>query len=193
MRRLDLIVGSNGAGKTTFVAFFLAPTLPSSVFVNADEIARDRWPDDQAAHAYDAARIAQQTRDALIARGDSFIAETVFSHPSKVQLVRDALAAEYTVVLHAIMVPEELAVLRVPARVRAGGHHVPEAKIRERYQRLWPNVAQAARLVHSATFYDNSHSRGPRKVAEFTAGMPTGPATWPAWTPEALLGLGGAL
>ncbi|MGZ5390675.1 MAG: ATPase, partial [Mycobacterium sp.] len=36
MKRLDLVVGSNGAGKTTFVELTLAPLLPGSVFVNAD-------------------------------------------------------------------------------------------------------------------------------------------------------------
>ncbi len=38
MKRLDLVVGSNGAGKSTFVELTLAPLLPRSVFVNADEI-----------------------------------------------------------------------------------------------------------------------------------------------------------
>jgi predicted ABC-type ATPase len=186
LRRLDLIVGPNGSGKTTFGGQFLAPSLPPSAFVNADEIARVRWPDDPAAHAYEAAQVAQKTRAALIAGGHSFIAETVFSHPSKVQLVRDAKQAGYTVILHVLLVPEELAVLRVAYRVRAGGHDVPEQKIRERYQRLWANVALAAALADRAVFYDNSKHEGPRIVAELTAGMSTDRAQWPAWTPQPL-------
>ena len=39
MKRLDLVVGPNGAGKSTFVELTLAPLLPGSAFVNADEIA----------------------------------------------------------------------------------------------------------------------------------------------------------
>lgn len=62
MKLLDLVVGPNGAGKSTFIAITLAPLLPRSVFVNADEIATRRWPDDPATHAYDAARIAADTR-----------------------------------------------------------------------------------------------------------------------------------
>jgi ATPase subunit of ABC transporter with duplicated ATPase domains len=42
MKRLDLVVGPNGAGKSTFVELTLAPLLPGSAFVNADEIARQR-------------------------------------------------------------------------------------------------------------------------------------------------------
>ena len=51
MKRLDLVVGPNGAGKSTFVELTLAPLLPGSAFVNADEIAKQRWPDDPAAHS----------------------------------------------------------------------------------------------------------------------------------------------
>jgi len=45
--------------------------------VNADEIAKQRWPDDAASHAYDAARVAAATRAKLIELGTSFIAESV--------------------------------------------------------------------------------------------------------------------
>jgi predicted ABC-type ATPase len=55
LRRLDL---PNGAGKSTFVKLTLAPLLSKSVFVNADEIAKHRWPTDPPAHAYEAARVA---------------------------------------------------------------------------------------------------------------------------------------
>jgi predicted ABC-type ATPase len=189
LRRLDLVVGPNGAGKTTFVTHFLAPLLSSSHFVNADEIARERWPDDPADHAYEAARIAAQTRSALIAAGESFIAETVFSHPSKLELVTDAQRAGYEVLLHVLMVPEELAVARVSFRVRAGGHSVPEDKIRARHQRLWGNVQQAAAVTASATFYDNARDEGPRIVAELVAGMATGGVHWPDWTPDAVRAL----
>jgi predicted ABC-type ATPase len=192
LRRLDLIVGPNGSGKTTFVAHFLAPVLPGAVFVNADEIARARWPDDPASHAYDAARVARGTRAALIAAGRSFIAETVFSHSSKVLLVRDAARAGYTVFMHVLMVPEDLAVARVEFRVRAGGHAVPEGKIRARHRRLWAHVAAAAPLADGATFYDNSHHDGPRIVAQITAGLATGRGPWPDWTPGPLLALTGA-
>jgi hypothetical protein len=58
MNRLDLLVGPNGAGKSTSVELTLAPLLPGSVFVNADEVAKQRWPEDPTSHAYDAARIA---------------------------------------------------------------------------------------------------------------------------------------
>jgi predicted ABC-type ATPase len=186
VNRLDLVVGPNGAGKSTFVALTLAPLLPGSVFVNADEIARSRWPAEPVSHAYDAARVAADTRARLIELRRPFIAETVFSHPSKLDLIANAHSGGYTVILHVLLIPEELAVQRVKHRVRAGGHDVPESKIRERHRRLWKLVAQAVTLADTATVYDNSAVSGPRIVAQFSGGQVVGAPTWPLWTPQVL-------
>ncbi|WP_237568318.1 AAA family ATPase [Mycolicibacterium lacusdiani] len=187
MRRLDLVVGPNGAGKSTFVALTLARLLPRSVFVNADEIAKQRWPDDPMGHAYDAARVAAETRARLIELGKPFIAETVFSHPSKLELIRSARTAGFTVALHVVLIPEDLAVERVKRRVLHGGHDVPEGKIRERHRRLSALVVTAMPTVDTATVYDNSRRRGPRIVAQMTAGMMIGSPSWPSWTPTPLV------
>lgn len=188
MKRLDLVIGPNGSGKSTFVELTLAPVLPTSVFVNADIIARQTWPDDAEAMSYEAAQSAAATRDALIDAGRSFIAETVFSHPSKLDLISRAQAHGFAVVVHVLLVPEAVAVLRVSHRVSAGGHSVPEAKIRERYHRLWPLVATAVVRSQQATVYDSA-SGTPQIVARFTGGSPVGAISWPPWTPEALAAL----
>jgi predicted ABC-type ATPase len=186
VNRLDLIAGPDGAGKSTFVEFTLAPLLAGSVFVNADEIAQQRWPQDPAEHAYEAALIAAETRAKLIELGRPFIAETGFSHPSKLELVDTAHAAGYTVVLHVLLIPEELAVARIAYRVRAGGHPVAENKIRERYHRLWALLADAIVRCEQATVYDNSGRKGPRIVAQMSEGFIVGSPTWPDWTPLTL-------
>ncbi len=186
MKRLDLVAGPNGAGKSTFVELTLAPALSGSVVVAADEIARQRWPGDPSEHAYEAARIAAQTREKLIGLGRSFIAETVFSHPSKLELIDAAHAQSYAVVFHVVLIPEELAVQRVAYRVRAGGHPVAENKIRERHHRLWPLVADAIVRCDQATVYDNSRVSGPRIVAQMTEGFIVGSPDWPDWTPQRL-------
>lgn len=136
MLRLDLVVGPDGAGKSTFVRSTLSWALPPGVpLVNADEIAAERWPESQAEHAYDAARFAAATRAALIEARQPFIAETVFSHPSKLDLIDAAQAAGYSVRLHVVLVPVELSVQRVAHRLEAGGHAVPAAKVRHRHAR----------------------------------------------------------
>jgi predicted ABC-type ATPase len=186
MDRLDLVVGPNGAGKSTFIALTLAPLLPRSSVVNADEIARQRWPEDPASHAYDAAQVAADTRAKLIELGRSFIAETVFSHPSKLDLIRTAHRAGFTVVVHVLLIPENLAVERVRHRVQTGGHDVPEDKIRQRHRRLWVPVADAIASSDIGTVYDNTRLRGPRIIAQLSGGETIGSPDWPAWAPEPL-------
>lgn len=186
MPLLHLLAGPNGAGKSTYVRDVLTPAtgLP---FINADEIAAERWPDAQAEHAYKAAQIAEAQRRDRIAAGESFISETVFSHPSKVRLVSDAVDAGYLVHLHVIIVPIELTVQRVTERVRRGGHAVPEQKIRDRYARLWDHIGAAIRLADVTEVLDNSSARAPfRTCASFERGTLIGSANWPAWTPPAL-------
>ncbi len=110
----------------------------------------------------------------------------MFSHPSKLELIDTAHAAGYTVVLHVLLIPEELAVARVVYRVRAGGHSVPENKIRGRYHRVWALLAEAIGRCDQATVYDNSGITGPRIVAQMTDGFIVGSTDWPAWTPQTL-------
>lgn len=188
-RTLVLVVGPNGAGKTLLAGRFAVES--RFEFVNADLIAAERWPGEEESHAYEAAAAAADRRLELISIGRSFIAETVFSHPSKVDLVRAALDSGYTVGMHAVMVPEDLAVSRVRTRVRSGGHSVPEEKIRGRYQRLWGLVAEAAGICDEAFFYDNTSARNPfRLVAELDRGVPVGILAWPDWAPPELLPIG---
>lgn len=189
MRRLDLILGPNGAGKSTIVRHMLAPALPGSVFVNADEIARHTFPDDPEGNSYAAAKMAELTRERLMHEGANFIAETVGSHPSKVELISRAKSHGYTVYLHVVLVPLELSLARVPLRVQAGGHAVPPEKIASRYERIWPLAREGALLADVAAFYDNSGIR-PVAVAELTSGVVTSIPRWPAWTPSVLFDLG---
>ena len=68
------IAGPNGAGKTTFFHAHLAAA--GLRFVNADVLAGEL-----AVGPYEAARLADALRKTLIARGESFVFETVFSDP----------------------------------------------------------------------------------------------------------------
>jgi predicted ABC-type ATPase len=181
-----IVVGPNGAGKSTLFARVLEPVtrLP---FINADVIAEREWPGEGSAHAYEAAEVAAAERIELLRQRRSFVTETIFSHPSKLGLIVDAHAAGYIVGLHVCMVPVDLTVFRVEDRVANGGHPVPEAKIRERYLRLWPLVAQAVTRVEEAVVYDNSSAASPfTVVAKFRAGQMVTTPTWPRWAPQEL-------
>jgi predicted ABC-type ATPase len=186
---LHVLAGPNGAGKSTFVRAVLQPVthLP---FINADEIAALHWPGQEAEHAYEASAAAAVARDDAVSHRRSFITETVFSHPSKVELIKQGISAGYLVTLHAILVPEDVTVMRVQYRVSQGGHTVPETKVRERYRRLWDLVAEARDLANRCTFYDNSRASTPfLPIASYDNGRLVGHASWPVWSPSALTAL----
>lgn len=184
---LHVVVGPNGAGKSTLYNRVLGPRtqLP---FVNADLMFAEmpgRFADE-----YEAGIAAAEERSRRITRRESFVTETVFSHPSKLNLLRDAVDAGYRVHLHVVAIPVDLAVRRVDERTARGGHDVDEDKIRGRYERLWDNVVAALGLVHELTVYDNtSAGRALRPIAYFRDGQPMGPVTWPTWAPAALGGI----
>jgi predicted ABC-type ATPase len=182
---LYVLAGPNGSGKSTFAREVLGPVTHLR-FINADEIAAGRWPGREEQHAYEASAAAAAARDEAFSRRESFITETVFSHPSKLDLVSRAIQAGYLVELHVMLVPEDLAVARVAYRVADGGHTVPEEKVRQRYRRLWELVAQARAIAHRTRFYDNSRSAAFAPVAIYELGRPIGTPTWPTWTPAAL-------
>lgn len=182
---LHIVAGPNGAGKTTFFDRVLAP-VPLE-FVNADEVAAHYWPGDEMSHAYEAAELAARRRDELLKHRRSFVTETVFSHRSKVELIHRAVESGYLVSLHVILVPEDLAVVRVEDRVANGGHEVPQQKVRSRYRRLWSYVRQAVALSSEAHVYDNTSARSPfRRLASFRNGLLVNDPSWPVWTPSEL-------
>jgi len=186
---LHVIAGPNGAGKTTLYEQVIEPTthLP---FVNADHIAARDWPGAEVSHGHEAAARAAAERDQLIDARRSFVTETVFSHSSKVDLVAAARHAGYLITLHVVMIPADLAVLRVADRVSRGGHDVPEEKIRTRWTRLWAYVADAAAVADDVVIYDNSKAKHPlRVVARLHNGQPTTAAELPSWTPDELAAL----
>lgn len=190
MSRLDLVVGPNGAGKSTFVAKILRSALPPGTpFVNADEIARARFPGEEMQRSREAAVIAERTRDTLMNNGLPFIAETVFSHPSKLDLVDRAVAKGYYVHLHVLAIPSVLAVERVRYRAAQGGHDVPLHKITARWERLWPLVAEAIRRADRAEVWNNTQYEVTDRIADFVGGLSVSPPRWPSWIPPAVRNL----
>jgi predicted ABC-type ATPase len=161
------VAGPNGAGKSTFYQTYLAPS--KLQFVNADVLAIELNAD-----AYDAARVADDTRRSLVASGESFIFETVLSDPvgDKVAFLEDAVRRGYTVFLCYIgLSAPEQSVERVAMRVSKSGHDVPTEKLKSRFSRTLDNLRLAIQRLPHVLVYDNSDLAMPfRQVAVFEHG-----------------------
>lgn len=153
-----LLTGPNGAGKSTFFEHVVKPLMDKfdGQFINADEIEKELWPNG-GGDSYRAARAAARLRAAHIVDGKSFAAETVFSHPSKLDELQSAVDAGF--LTHVVFVGvknADISVARVASRVEHGGHNVPEDKIRERYVRNQQILLQAIPIAHRVDVFDNS-------------------------------------
>ena len=164
-RWLIVIAGSNGSGKSTFFDLFLRPK--GFRFVNADLIATGLGGGDPASIGYRAAELADIERRALIARGDTFVMETVLldPHGAKLGLLREAKAAGYHIAFIFIGIDgPELSSARVAQRVAQGGHDVPDEKLIAWFPRTLVNARAALQLADAGWVFDNGDAQHPYRL-----------------------------
>ena len=159
-RQVWFLVGGNGAGKSTFYELLLKPR--GIAFLNADLVAKTERPDAPEAFSYEAARITMARLEDWINRGRSFCYETVFSHPSKLELLKQCKALGYEcIVVYIHIDSDDLNVLRVQERKARGGHGVPEDKIRSRIPRTLDQVRKAGEIADELRLLNNSSRENP--------------------------------
>ena len=152
-----VVAGPNGSGKTTPTNELRRRGIDLGVYVNADDIASGLAGDEQS-RTRRAQDLAEERRQSCIGARESFTFETVMSHSSKIDLMRQARAAGFDVRLFFVGVESaRINVARVAARTRLGGHGVPHDKIVARYARTMHLLPEAVRVAHRATIFDNSY------------------------------------
>lgn len=155
-----MIAGPNGAGKSTFAKEYLGREGEGPPFVNGDDIAADLSPDDPGAVAARASRIALGRMDALVADGADFAFESTLSGRAYAARLRRWQAGGCRVsIVYLRLASADQAVERVARRVAEGGHDIPEAVVRRRFERSWRNFVELYRDVADEwQLYDNSGS-----------------------------------
>jgi len=81
-KKLYIIAGCNGAGKTTASFTILPEILDCKEFVNADEIAKGISPFQPEKNSFEAGRIMLKLIDELISENETFAFETTLSTKS---------------------------------------------------------------------------------------------------------------
>jgi len=101
--------------------------------------------------------IADFLRKKLLAEKKKFSFETVFSHHSKLDIMRQAVENGYKVYLYFVSTKSpEINKYRVLERTAKGGHNVPPDKIESRYYRSLELLFEASQIAYQAFFFDNS-------------------------------------
>jgi predicted ABC-type ATPase len=131
---LYIISGCNGAGKTTASYTILPEMLNCNEFVNADNIAAGLSPFNPENVAIEAARIMLTRIEELLLKGVDFAIETTLASRSYMSLIKRARKLGYRIKMVYFWLSSPLeAKNRVAARVRSGGHDIPEEVIERRY------------------------------------------------------------
>lgn len=163
--RCLLIAGPNGAGKTTFAREYLPNDARVLNFVNADLIASGLSPLRPELAAVSAARLMLEEIDRLLERRVDFAWESTLSGLGHVKRIETMKRLGYHVeIIYLRLATPGLALRRIAARVRQGGHNVPRTDVLRRFARSWQNFESRYRpLADAWAVYDNS-SRPPKLI-----------------------------
>jgi len=161
-----VIAGPNGAGKTTFARDYLR-TARVVHFVNADLIAGGLSPLRPELAALAAGRLFLRELDRLAKARANFAFESTLSGLVYLHRLKRWKAAGYRVeIIYLYLSSPQLALRRIAARVKQGGHAVPAADVLRRFSRSWLNFQNSYRLLADEwTVYDNSGDK-PRMLAQ---------------------------
>jgi predicted ABC-type ATPase len=174
-----ILAGPNGAGKSTAAPFLLPRTLGITEFVNADTIARGLSGFNAEAAAVAAGRIMLRRLRELASQRESFAFETTLASRTFARWL-PTLRGYDSELLYLWLPDVSLAVQRVRDRVARGGHDIPEADIRRRYDRGLTNLRSM--YVPIVTRWRVYNASSPRPVVIASGGL--GSATVVEQEPE---------
>lgn len=161
---VTMIAGPNGSGKSFLKASLEQDGIAFGEYLNADDIAKT-LDGDPVTIGRRAQEIVRERRDAALSERRDYSWETVMSHPSHVEHLRQAKAAGYEARLFYVATEDpRINTGRVANRVALGGHDVPADRIVSRYERSLAGLADAVEVADVARVWDNSDSQRPFRV-----------------------------
>lgn len=162
---LYVIAGVNGAGKSSIGGAVLRQQ-PGGSYYNPDEETRRLRLERPEATPAEVNAEAWQHGRALLERAirerKDFAFETTLGGNTMTSLLIDAATKGFEVtVWFAGLASPELHIQRVAARVRAGGHDIPEKKIRQRWEGSRRNLVRLIPHLAELKVFDNSQEADP--------------------------------
>ncbi len=160
-KKLYIIAGCNGAGKTTASFTILPEILNCKEFVNADEIAKGLSPFQPEKVSFEAGRIMLNRINELLLGNENFAFETTLATKSYKNKIIEAKEKGFQVTLLFFWLQNvKLAKERVKIRVSEGGHNIQPEVIERRYSRGIKNLFEIyLPIVDGALLFDNSEGR----------------------------------
>jgi predicted ABC-type ATPase len=180
---LFVLAGVNGAGKSSVGGHLLQQAgLP---WFNPDTFARELLATTDCGQTQANAtawREGLRRLDEALINGHNFAFETTLGGNTIAARIAAAARTHDVLLWYCGLASPALHIARVQARVAAGGHDIPEAKIRERWQTSLQNLIALLPHLAQLQVYDNSAQAQAGEVVPdplLIAEMRAGKLTWP--------------
>lgn len=166
---LIIIAGPNGAGKSTLAPALLRDTMGVLEYINADTIAAGLSAFAPENASFDAGRVMLTRLRELAAGRNDLAFETTLASRFYASWASELRNDGYRISIVFLWLPTpELAIERVQARVRLGGHSIPESTIRRRFHRGLKNFFQLYIPVANAWRLLDASEDVPREIARYS-------------------------
>ena len=163
--KLFVLAGVNCAGKSSLGGAAIRAS--GAEFFNPDVAAamlREQRPGLSVSQANGLAwTLGRRGLEKALAEGLTYAFETTLGGRSMARLLLEGARAGAEIhVWYAGLATPELHLRRIQARVAAGGHDIPEAKVRERFDASRSSLVKLMPHLASLRVYDNSFEADPR-------------------------------
>lgn len=155
MPKLKVVIGANGAGKSTWCRAHRSE-LPRP-FYNADSIAEGLGDWNSTDLQREARKLVDKKIEERLKNNEDFGFESTYSGKSRPNIIRKAAAQGYSI--HAVFIGTsrpETNIERVKNRVAANtGHDVPEGEVKRRWVSAQNNLTETAEYFNTIEIIDN--------------------------------------
>ncbi len=154
-KKYIIFAGCNGVGKSTL--FQTCSCLRDMPRINMDEIVKDFGSWKNKADIIKAGKKAVSLINYYLDSGISFTQETTLCGNSILNNIEKAYTLGYEIIIYFVTVDSaDIAIERIKARVKAGGHGINESDVRRRFNESKSNLKKVLRYCKEVNLFDNT-------------------------------------
>lgn len=164
MKTYTIIAGVNGAGKSSLTGVLRTEITNLGKIIDVDKIIAKCD-----GNMIEGGKKSIELIDDCLEKEICFTQETTLSGHRILNTVKKAIEKGYYIRLYYVgLNTVEESILRIENRVKKGGHNIPDADVKRRFEKRFEDLTMILPYCDEATFYDNEN--GFVAVAEYKNG-----------------------
>ena len=164
MKTYTIVAGVNGAGKSSLTGVLRTEITNLGKIIDVDKIIAKCN-----GNMIEGGKQSIELIDDCLEKEICFTQETTLSGHRILNTVKKAIEKGYYIRLYYVgLNTVEESILRIENRVKKGGHNIPDADVKRRFEKRFEDLAIILPHCNEATFYDNEN--GFVAVAEYKNG-----------------------